>query len=216
MKQYRKKDAPLTLVPQPKTLTIDGMAVLKSRNDEYTAAQMFAAGYYLDVSIAPTDSQKWSDGFVWDEEAGTVTRQVVAKSAEELAAAITIKRQTASAEIKQLRSNALDKFTKNSSGVLMVYDVNVIAAKAFLAGDTAPLRTGMTPEQHLAMGANMGMTSEQFAYYILSENTRLGPSSWDVENKYLAALMAVSYGPTESIDTVVENYRDFCATVNGN
>jgi hypothetical protein len=171
----------------------------------------------VDVTPTPPDGFCLGEEATFDYEAGTFSLNLVkAKSAEEIAAAITIKRQTASTEIKQLRSSALDKFTKNSSGVLMVYDVNVLAAKAFLAGDTAPLRTGMTPEQHLAMGANMGMTPEQFAYYILAENTRLGPSSWDVEDKYLAALMAVSYGPAESIDAVVESYRDFCVTVNGN
>ena len=136
--------------------------------------------------------------------------------AEEIAVAIALKRQNASAEVKQIRGETADKFTKRSSGVLMVYEVNVVAARAYLAGSTDLLRTGMTPEQHLMMGANMGMNAEQFAYYILSENARLGPSMWDVEDRYLAALMAVAYGAAESIDSIVSGYREWCATVNGN
>lgn len=124
-------------------------------------------------------------------------------------------RAGAVAEIKEIRGRTLDKFPKGRAGVLMVYDTNVEAAKAFFAGDTAPLRTGMTPEQHLALGLNYGMDATQFANYVIAENVRLGPSSWDVEDRYSAALMLAYYAPVAYIDAAVTAYREWCDTVSG-
>ena len=157
MKQYRKKDAPLALVPQPKTLTIDGMAVLKSRNDFYTDAQMLAAGYYLDVSVQPTDSQKWSDDFSWDEEAGTVTRGVEVKSAEELAEE---KKQTAIMELAN---------TDNTT-IRIVEDLTeLLLKKGVILKSELPSKAvekmGIRKQQRMIIAASDGVSIEEDVEY---------------------------------------------------
>jgi len=85
MNQYRTKENPFSLVTQPLELPVEGQRISRSIHGAFGDSIMFQAGYYKDVSVAPDDSQKYSDAFVWDEEAGTVTRLTVATPAEEIA-----------------------------------------------------------------------------------------------------------------------------------
>ena len=127
-------------------------------------------------------------------------------------------RQNAVAEIKQIRGETHDKFTKRSSGVSVVYALNYEAAVRFQAADSTPLRTGMPAEQHLAaFGAEMypPKTSAEFAAYIIAENLRLGPSDVEVEQLYIRAMYAAWIDPVDQLPAIVDGYRDFCAGVHG-
>lgn len=211
MNFYRKKDNPLNLHRLPTSIDHAGMSRAIPAGADLDPAYRVAIGEYLDQSPIPAAGFQLGIVATWDEVAGTVTMDVVAIPAVPEAAI----RTDAAMQIKEIRGYTLDKFTKTKSGVLMVYDSNVVAARAYLAGDTTLLRTGMMPEQHLALGLNYGMDATQFANYILAENVRLGPSSWDVEDRYGAALMLAYYAPIAYVMPAVEEYREWCATVSG-
>lgn len=90
-------------------------------------------------------------------------------------------------EIKEIRAMALELATKNS-GVSAIYDENYQASLAVSSGfgDTSIQRNGMTATQYLTgFGSRLGMTAAQFATYIIAENRRIGPTSYQVEDEYL-------------------------------
>lgn len=179
---------------------------------ELPIAFAVSIGEYKDASPALPIGHRYCEPAQYDDELGTVVMSIEAaptKPESEI-------RSEAVVEIKQIRGDTLDKFTKRRSGVQMVYDTNYTAATMFLAGDESLLRTGVTPAQHLSMGMRIGMTVEQFANYILAENVRLGPSAWEVEDRYLKDMVSAQYGPIENVPAVVTAYREWCDTVSGN
>lgn len=117
-------------------------------------------------------------------------------------------------QVKEIRAKALEKATKNS-GVYAIYDENYQAAIAYDAGegDVTVMRNNMTATDYLAgFGARLGMTAGQFAAYIISENHRVGPTNYQVEDEYLRLVYTVI--PAEvSVERLLAypaDYRRFC------
>lgn len=87
MNYYRTKANPLARVSQPLYLdNPDGTRTFRSKHGMFTDAQMLAAGYYREVTPS-YDQATERLGSVpgWDEDAGTVTINVVPMEPEELA-----------------------------------------------------------------------------------------------------------------------------------
>lgn len=216
MIRYRNKFNPTYCRPLKGALSNETQVFTLGEGAELPVEFAVSIGEYKDVTPVPEEGYQLGDIPTYDEEAGTVAMNVVAvavQTPEEIEVGI---RSAAVAEIKQIRGATLDKFTKFRSGVQMVYDTNYTAATMFLAGDTSLLRTGVTPAQHLSMGARIGMTVEQFANYIIAENVRLGPSAWEVEDRYLKDMVTVQYCPIDNVPVIVTAYREWCDTVSGN
>jgi hypothetical protein len=83
---YRTKSNPLDLILQPLELVdADGNRTVRSIHGEFSAEQMFAHGYYLDVAPEfDPSTHKLGTVPTWNEEAGTVTLAAVAKSETEI------------------------------------------------------------------------------------------------------------------------------------
>lgn len=142
-----------------------------------------------------------------DDPAGTATDSAVLSAFPGLRTKVT-------ADIQDIRAQALEKSTKNS-GVSAIYDENYQASVAFTAGtgSTTLMRNGMTATAYLTgFGARLGMTAAQFAAYIIAENKRVGPTAYQVEDEYLR----LAYGviPVETSVTKLLGYaaayRTFC------
>lgn len=91
------------------------------------------------------------------------------------------------AQVKSLRQDALAATVKNA-GVLAVYDENYKAAVACIenTGDTTVMKDGQSATLYLTgFGAQFGMTSAQFAAYIIGENRRVNPPAYQIEQEYL-------------------------------
>lgn len=103
---YRTKDNPSVLVGQPlELIDANGNRTVRSINGgAFSEEVMFAHGYYQDVEPEFDPAMhKLGDVPVWDEEAGTVTMAVVAKTAEELAAELQAWREIAEVTMRQAR-----------------------------------------------------------------------------------------------------------------
>lgn len=122
-------------------------------------------------------------------------------------------RQAAIGQVKQQRQSALDSFPK-SSGVSEVYAENLKAAQALKSGNgtTVVMRDGTSAEVFLGhMAAGMGITVDQFADYVLQQNTDAATSAREIEAEYVR--LVYSYIPKctfDQVQTVVDEYREFC------
>lgn len=117
--------------------------------------------------------------------------------------------------IKQARQAALDDFAK-SAGISAVYDENLLAAQRFTVGDGSPMRDGQTPTAYLSgMGAMLGMTPEQFAAYIISENGLAAQAAVAIEKVYLEfAYQRLPAATFESLQTLIaELYAVLAAAI---
>lgn len=142
--------------------------------------------------------------FVADNGDGTFSKQE--KDIADLKAA-------ALSQIKEIRRQTLDRFVR-SAGVQAVYDQNLAAAKAFTASDIAfRTRDGRTAEDYLVtIGAATGMSAEQFADFVIAENTLAAQRCVEVESEYVRVGYDVIANATfESIQTAVSDYQSFCA-----
>lgn len=90
------------------------------------------------------------------------------------------------AQIVDLRKSALDRIAL-SPGVSAIYDENYQASVYFQEGQpNIVMKNGMTAQDYLAgFGAKLGMTAAQFAAYIVTENVRVGPTAYQIEQEYL-------------------------------
>lgn len=120
------------------------------------------------------------------------------------------------AEITEIRKQALDRITLNS-GVLAVYSENYAAATAYKAGNgaTTVMKDGQSATAYLTgMGSQMTppLTVDQFASYIISENRRVGPTAYDVEQQYLWFAYTVVTGEqsVSELRSLPEQYRRYC------
>ncbi len=145
---------------------------------------------------------------VWEDSAGTATDGQV------LAACPTLRAQV-SADVLAVRKLGLSKVTSDNAGVIAVYEQNYQAAQAVLAGagDTTITKNGQTASAYLAgMGANLGMSAQQFATWLISENQRVGAAASRVENEYLRLTYAVIPTDTSVADLLglADVFKRFC------
>jgi hypothetical protein len=117
------------------------------------------------------------------------------------------------AKVKAIRATALGQAVKNA-GVLAVYDENYTAAVAYQAGRTTEImKDGKTASDYLAgFGSKFGMSAAQFAAYIVGENRRVNPTSYNIEQEYLRLVYSVVPGVQfiESLLNIPAAYRAFC------
>lgn len=122
-------------------------------------------------------------------------------------------RQAAIVLVKQQRQAALDTFPK-SSGVSEVYAENLKAAQAIKAGSGAVtlMRDGTTSEEFLShMAVGMGVTVDQFAAYVVAQNSAAATKAREIEAEYVR--LTYSYIPAcdfDQVQTVVTEYQAFC------
>lgn len=148
----------------------------------------------------PDDQYHW----VTDNPDGSFT--AVPKDLDDL-------RLAAIGAVKQQRQAALDTFPR-SAGVAEIYAENVAAAQALMNG-TAPsmiMRNGLTAQDYLAkMASGMGITPEQFAAYVLAENSQAATRAAEIEREYVR--LAYTFIPActfEEVQSVSADYRQFC------
>lgn len=134
---------------------------------------------------------------------------------------LSIYKEIATAEVKSIRRQGLDKAAL-SAGILAIYNANYEASVDLLNGSpNMQTKNGMTAEEYLSgFGARLNMTATQFAEYIIAENLRVGPTAYEVEKRYLAlayggdapsGIVPINYlATTEQIDSAVESFRSFC------
>lgn len=130
-------------------------------------------------------------------------------------------KQKALADVKRSRQSGLNRCTY-SAGVLAVYNENYNAALNHVAGNgSITTKNGMTSTDYCAgFGAHLGMTADQFANYIISENRRVGPTAYQIEQRYLALTYAgdphINLLPinamtdVDAIKQTAVDYRKFC------
>jgi len=159
----------------------------------------------VDFDLYGVDPVKRTE--LWDDDGGTATDAAVLAACPGLKAKII-------ADIQDIRAIALEKATKNS-GVAAVYEENYQAAIAIDAGegDITFMKDGKTATAYMTgFGQKLGMNAVQFAAYIISENHRVGPSLYQIEQEYLR----LAYGavPAEtSVSRLLaypDDYRRFC------
>jgi hypothetical protein len=116
--------------------------------------------------------------------------------------------------LQKVRQSTLDKFQKRSVGLSRVYAENVKAAELHLAGSTAVMASGTTPSEYLrVMGAQIGLSPEAFAGYIMAENQRLGPAALTIEERYLAVKVALAGNSAANIYAKWVSFKGFCDSV---
>ena len=142
---------------------------------------------------------------VWKDSAGTAT-------GPQVLAVCDVRGQVA-AQVQAIRQTALNAAAK-SVGVLAVYDENYAAATAYLAGNTTAItKSGLTVSDYLqGFGERLGMTAQQFAQYIVSQNRQVGPAAYDIEAEYLRLTYTVIPSATDidALLAIPDAYRRFC------
>lgn len=146
----------------------------------------FNAMLYQPTDYDPYSADPVKRTQLWDDTAGTATSAAILSACPGLKAKIT-------AEVLQVRKDALAKITTDNAGVLGMYDANYAAAQAVIAGTgtTTLAKDGRTATVYLtAFGARLGMTAPVFANWIIAENQRVGTAASRVEDEYLR----ITYG----------------------
>lgn len=117
-------------------------------------------------------------------------------------------KETALAQIKQIRQTALDQFVR-SAGVSQIYAENLEASKRYLDSDPTLMRDGRTPEQYLAaMSSKIGMDVATFVAYIMSENEAAAQKCAAIEEAYLEhAYLKMETITFEGIQTLVLDFQ---------
>lgn len=192
----------------PRYIVREGPYGLISRDNpgpEYTTPPTSSATIYSDLSgIYDADPGRRVELF--EDAAGTAIDVEIFTACPYLKVSIID-------QVKQIRAQALDKIAK-CAGVLALYDENYKAACAFDEGFSGEImKDGKTAVEYLTgLGSRLGMTAQQFAAYIISENRRVNPTAYAVEQEYLRLAYAVIPALTKVADVLSTpaEYRRFC------
>ncbi len=191
----------------PQYVTVHGVGKLESRLNLGAAVEHPPTYGRLVCKTSPFNQYSTAENRrqeVWEDSVGTATDSQV------LAVCTGLKPDIAK-QIKEIRQQAFDAVTR----VLVVYEENYAAAKAYKDGFGAStiMKGGQTAAVYLSgFGAQLGMSAGQFADYVITENHRVGPTVYDIEQQYL--WFAYTEIPAETlIDNLLDlpnQYRRYC------
>lgn len=127
-------------------------------------------------------------------------------------------RLAAIAAVKQQRQAALDTFPR-SAGVAEIYAENVAAAQALTNGTglSTIMRNGLSAHEYIGlMAGGMGLDPEQFAAYVLAENSQAAIKAAEIESEYVRLAYTVIPGCTfEQIQSVPAEFQQYCMDRSG-
>lgn len=146
---------------------------------------------------------------LWQDDAGTATFSQVMTAFPALKPSMIT-------QVEQIRATALARSTTSNTGVMAVWEQNYQASVARLNGlqDVTLMKNGMTAEEYLTgLGAQIGMTSLQFAQYVINESVNLAPKAYEVEQEYLRLKYQLIPNTQSVLQllTIPIDYQIFCA-----
>jgi len=113
------------------------------------------------------------------------------------------------ARVSEIRLGFYDRTQKFSHGLGALFQENFRAAVSILYGDGKELmRTGHFADDYAeAFASDMGMTSKEWAGWIVEQNRKFTQKVFEVEREYLR----MTYGsPSTVTEDKVNDYQAFC------